>query len=154
MAQIWLPPIFSISSHHTARPRLYHSAFHVCPKGSKARGTILRCCNANGMPIIVIAVAAAAVRWVSAIAIPKVSAQTKFSTARRTPPALFVGTSTNCFPKGQMANDPSLIACRPNGIPTIVRHSSNPPNQYSNARMNPPKSTHSKLAIVLKARPR
>ncbi len=45
--------------------------------------------------------------------------------------------TTVCCPNGNNANSPILNACSPNGMPMIVRHSTNPPMKYSTAIANP-----------------
>ena len=95
------------------------------PKGARDRGISFICCFANGIPTIVIASKIAWAKCVTAISHPKKSAQRMLKRINFDSSNSLVGTIV--LPNGVIVAMPSFMACTPNGIPMIVRHTTNPP---------------------------
>jgi hypothetical protein len=57
------------------------------------------------------------------------------------------GSKSTLLPNGHNISTPNLKACRPNGIPIMVMHSTTPAIKYSKAVSNPPTKSQIILPI-------
>ena len=110
------------------------------PKGVNESVINLKCCNPNGIPMIVTQNKMPNTRCVRAIHIPPTSIHIMFITTDRHPGS--PGASAALWPNGHRARKPSLNAWTPNGIPIMVTHISIPAIMYSSESNRPPKTIH------------
>jgi hypothetical protein len=122
--------------HNQANELPYSTRY---PNGVSARPASLKCCRANGIPIIVMASKTPNIKCVAAIQIPPIRIQIIFIIVVRQPP--FEGLGTTLWLKGHKASRPSLMVCKPNGIPMIVTINKTLATKYSIAVIIPPKTS-------------
>ena len=83
------------------------------------------CCWAKGMPTMVTAISRANTRWTIATSTPPNTHHRTFIRMGRSP--LAEPTVLTCRPNGARLRPASLNNWTPNGMPTMVRHSTSPP---------------------------
>ena len=117
-----------------------------CPKGVSAKPASLKCCIPKGMPIMVIQKSTPKIAWVRKIHTPPIKNQIMFIKLERQPCAdsLFVISA----PNGHKASMPSLIDCKPKGIPIIVINKKTLAIKYSRAIKIPPKTNQIIFPII------
>lgn len=114
--------------------------FIVLPNGVSARPASLKCCNPNGMPIIVIHNKAPNSRCDRQIHTPPIKNQIMFMIKVRQPGSAS-GLGTTSFPKGHNTNVASFRVCNPNGMPIIVTIKPILDTMYSTHVTSPPQSS-------------
>ena len=95
------------------------------PKGDNASPASFTCCNANGIPIIVIPSKNAKIKCEIAIQIPPVNIQAILNRIYKQPLLLLCDTIVP--PNGHNTNWAILKHCNPKGMPRMVKHNSSPP---------------------------
>ena len=115
-----------------------HSTF--LPKGIRLISTSLKCCLANGMPIMVMKSSTPNTIWLMAVQMPPHSNHIMLNSNERHPVLLLLLTIS--LPNGASTTAPILKHCSPNGIPPMVRKSPRPPTNYPSALISPPKTSH------------
>ena len=108
------------------------------PKGINDNFASLKHCAANGIPTIVTHNKTALTKLPIHNAKPPNNNHNIFNSRF---PALSL-TVTTSLPKGANCKLAILKHCNPTGIPTIVKHQSNPANNQPNALKNPPNIIH------------
>lgn len=107
-----------------------HQKFNITslPNGAKDKPAILKCCLANGIPIIVIKSKHPKITWTNHAQSPPHSNQMRFKGIRIHP----VGDSIllTSDPKGHKHNKPILKVCKAMGIPIMVIANAKLPVKY------------------------
>ena len=110
------------------------------PKGIRANFANLKCCNPNGIPIMVIHNRQPEIADPNASQKPDTINHIIFNKNDGTPPPYTIS-----FPNGKNASFANLKHCNPTGIPTIVIHHNTPANNHPSPDKHPPKINHSAL---------
>ena len=109
-----------------------------------ANFAILKCCNANGIPIIVIHNSKPQIRCTMASSIPHTIIHITLPITPITPKPPGVMSR----PKGQRTKPAILKHCTPNGMPMIVMQSKRPTMNHKSDRITPPNTIQSRLPII------
>lgn len=107
------------------------------PNGVNANPAILKCCFPNGIPIMVMNNKIPKNTWVSQIHTPPIKNQMTFMIVLRQLGWPTAGRTRE--PNGQIQKMPSLIVCKPNGMPMIVTINPRLAIKYPIAVSAPPK---------------
>ncbi len=105
----------------------------VDPNGIRARVASLKCCFANGIPIIVMNKRQPIIKWKTASSIPETRIQNMFKRMD-----VICPLETIFFPKGQNTRPAYLKSWNPNGIPIIVQQRRTPAIIHPIPQTNPP----------------
>lgn len=118
----------------------------VFPNGASESLAILKCCFANGMPMIDTNSNAPKNTCIIHDHSPPKTIQSIFSGIRMQPVGPSVSFTT--APKGHKQSKPSLNVCKATGMPIMVMAIATLPVKYPMAASSPPKSHHNKLPII------
>ena len=120
----------------------------LAPNGISASFAILKHCNPNGIPTMVMQKTQPITAAAAANSIPETRSQMIFSNNEPAPPPYSIS-----LPNGKNARLANLNHCIPIGIPTIVMHHKMPAISHPIPNKNPPKTNQSKLPKHPKAIP-
>lgn len=115
----------------------------VLPNGVRANEASLKCCNPNGIPIMVQQRRMPQARWERQIIIPPVTIHRIFIKTLIHP--LELGQLCTVLPKGSSARNPSFSVWMPKGMPMIVIMSNKLDIKYSSAIKIPPQISHKRF---------
>ena len=108
------------------------------PKGVSANAANLKCCFANGMPMMVIPNNSPKARCVKQIHAPPINIHIRFMIVGKQPVAFSLTRVS--FPKGHKANPANFKVWSPNGMPIMLMKSIRLDTKYSKATISPPKT--------------